>query len=61
MTLWMKVTSDEYELPLVVEDSAYKLAAKLGVWPSCVFHSVKRPNGSYKKIEVEDDEGEDNT
>ena len=31
MLLWMKVTSDEYELPLVVEDSAYKLAAKLGV------------------------------
>lgn len=60
MTLWMKVTSDEYELPMIVEDSAYKLAAKLGVWPSCVFHSVKRPNGSYKRIEVEDDEEEDN-
>ena len=57
--LWMKVTSDEYELPIAVEDSAYKLAAKLGVWPTSIFHCVKRPNSSYKRVEIDDDEEDD--
>lgn len=29
--LWMAVTADEYELPLVVEDTAAALARRLGV------------------------------
>ena len=29
--LWMAVTADEYELPLVVEDTAAALARRLGI------------------------------
>ncbi len=29
--LWMAVTADEYELPLIVEDTAAALARRLGV------------------------------
>lgn len=29
--LWMAVTADEYELPLVIEDTAAALARRLGV------------------------------
>lgn len=34
--LWMAVTSDKYELPLVVEESSTLLARKLGVSPNTV-------------------------
>lgn len=29
--LWLAVTPDEYELPMIVEDSSYKLAKALGI------------------------------
>lgn len=29
--LWMAVTADEYELPLIVEDTAAALARRLGI------------------------------
>lgn len=34
--LWMAVTADKYELPLVVEDTQEKLAKKLGISKSTV-------------------------
>lgn len=34
--LWMAVTADKYELPLIVEESAAALAAKCGVTPGTV-------------------------
>ncbi|WP_023977020.1 hypothetical protein [Clostridium beijerinckii] len=38
--LYMAVTSDKYELPLVVEDSAAELANKLGIDAMSVYHSI---------------------
>lgn len=41
--IWMKVTSDEYELPIAVADSAQELADMLGINKSnimsCISHS----------------------
>lgn len=39
--LWMLVTSDKYELPVFVEDTAQDLADKVGVTKSTVESSVK--------------------
>lgn len=58
--IWMSVTKDEFELPLVVADSAAELARILGLTrcavSSCI--SKARDNGTrckYVKVEVEDD------
>lgn len=58
MTLYMKVTRDKYELPLVVADGLCELSRIVGVKPSTISHSInknwKRP--TYVKVEIEDDE-----
>ena len=40
--LYMAVTADKYELPLIVEDSISKLAKKTGVSVSTVKSSIDR-------------------
>ena len=60
MTLWMKVSDDEYELPLIVTTSAMMLAEKLGGKESTIKSAVSKckKNGwrcSYVRVEVEDD------
>ena len=40
--LYMAVTPDEFELPLIVEDSISKLAKKTGVSVSTVKSSIDR-------------------
>lgn len=46
--LWLAVTSDKYEFPIYIEDSATKLANKLGITPSTVISSVTRnKSGKY--------------
>lgn len=58
--VWMKVTKDRYELPLVIADSCKELAWKCGVDFSVVSRSAKRkfenPNskGQYIKVEVDE-------
>lgn len=53
MKLYMKCTTDKYELPLVVEDSPTKLAAKLGQSKHSVACMCSRePSGFFK---VDDD------
>ena len=60
--LYLKVTSDKYELPLVVADSAIELAEKLGVSRNLVYsHISHMRNGNVKKssihvVEVDDDD-----
>lgn len=40
--LYLAVTSDEYELPIFVEDSANKLAKKLGVSQNSVYLAISK-------------------
>lgn len=57
--IWMKVTKDEYQLPLVIADSAQELADICHVKPHNIFSAVwhsKRDGriSQYIKVEVED-------
>ena len=64
MTLYIKVTSDEYELPLAVGDTVRELAKMLGVKSDSIYSQMSHSKHnvyfcSYKKVEVEDeDEGD---
>lgn len=55
--IWVAVENDEYELPIFVEDSAEKLASKLGISRSAVNKRVDRKvqkiRSNYKIIKVE--------
>ena len=56
MKLYMKTTTDEYELPLVVEDSPTKLAKKLGLNRHSVATMCSKQKSGYHRIEIEDDD-----
>lgn len=61
MKLYMKVTNDEYELPLAVADTQEELAKLLGVSRTAVSKALTHQKShvystsSYKEIEVDDD------
>lgn len=40
--LWLAVTPDEYELPMVVEDSSYKLAKALGIHQGSIAKAMNK-------------------
>lgn len=49
-SLWLLVTEDKYEFPLLICDSLQELAAKTGVKAASIKQSVSRgENGKYKK------------
>lgn len=59
--LWIYVTDDEYELPLVVADSATQLSLKLGLEEHSVMSMVSRAKregyeSRYKKVPYEEDD-----
>ena len=59
MTLYMKVTRDEYELPVSVAETKAELARMLGIKREHVMtafsHAKKYKNPTYVVVEVEDD------
>ena len=53
--LYIKVTRDEYELPLVVTDSAQEMAEKENTTVNAIYSAVAhyeagRSNGSYRRV-----------
>jgi hypothetical protein len=56
MKLYMKVTKDEYELPLIVEDSPTRLAERLGLKVGSVTSMVSKNRSGFVKVEVDDEE-----
>ncbi|MBN1059364.1 hypothetical protein [Clostridium botulinum] len=50
--LWVAVSPDKYELPLIVEDTSRKLADKLNVTDGCIraseYNYRKRNKGKYE-------------
>jgi hypothetical protein len=42
MKIWMKVTSDDLELPVAVADSAEELAEMLGISRATIYASISR-------------------
>lgn len=59
MTLYMKVTRDEYELPVAVAETKAELARMLGLSRenvrSAFSHAKKYKHPTYVVVEVEDD------
>ena len=63
MTLWMEVTTDDLELPLVVAGSATELARKVGKTTNNISSSISKAKtrgyrSRYVKVEMEDDRDE---
>ena len=60
MTLYMKVTRDEYELPVAVAETKAELARMLGIKREHVrtafSHAKKFKNPTYVVVEVEDED-----
>lgn len=59
-TIWMEVTTDELELPLVTAPSAVALAEKCGVSKNAVWMSVahRKQRGTrtrFVKVEIDDE------
>lgn len=59
MTLYMKVTRDEYELPVAVAETKAELARMLGIKCEHVrtafSHAKKYKHSTYVVVEVDDD------
>lgn len=56
--LWLMVSDDGYELPMVVADSAGELARMLGITEATIYHQISnaRKHGyfcRYVKVRVE--------
>ena len=59
MKLYMKVTKDEYELPLAVAESASELGRMVGTSGSVVLSSISHHRPGWVRIEVDDSCEED--
>ena len=61
MKLYLKVTTDKYELPLVVADSQSELARICGISKStvasslCAVRNGRCNKSAYKEVEIDDD------
>lgn len=59
MTIYMMVTDDELELPLVIADSAPELAKKIGKNVNTIYSGISHEkhgrikSSIYKKVEIE--------
>ena len=61
MVLWMKVTADEYEFPLMIADSQKELAMMCGINRSSIAHAISKARDkghrcSYVRVEIEEDD-----
>lgn len=61
MTLYMKTTTDKYELPIAVADSGAELARMLGVTVNSVWSCISKHRSGYHKIEIEEVEQDEST
>lgn len=56
MTLYMKTTYDEYELPIAVADTPKELAKMIGTSTGVVSSSISHGRSTFHKIVIEDRE-----
>ena len=60
--LWMKVTNDEYELPLAVADTMAELARMTGIKPESLYSIISRDRHgkkhtySYREVVIDDED-----
>lgn len=60
MNLYMKTTTDKYELPIAVEDSPAKLARRLGLNRHSVATMCSKQKNGYHRIKIEPEMYPDN-
>ena len=53
-TLYIKCTTDKYELPIAVADSCNELSRMLGLSLNSVYSMISKEISGFHKIEVED-------
>ena len=64
MTVWMLVTKDKYELPVIIAETSTELARICGVSNRTVISGALRSKSGkvkksrYIKVEIDDDKGE---
>ena len=56
MILYLRTTTDKYELPIAVAESAAELARLLGTTKGCVYSSLSHKRPGWYKLEVEDEQ-----
>lgn len=52
MTLYVKCTKDEYQLPEIIADSAQELAKKTGKTPGSIATMISKGYPGWYKVEV---------
>lgn len=57
--LYMRVTADEFELPIAVAGSPKELAQMLGKTRNAVNSAICHKNRGWCKVEIEEDEDEE--
>jgi ribosomal protein L7Ae-like RNA K-turn-binding protein len=55
MTLYLLVSNDEYELPLVVTDTAKELAEICGIKQDSIYTLISKHKGNYRKVVIENE------
>ena len=58
MFVYMKTTTDKYELPIFVADTAKELAEMVGTTVGCVYSSISKKRKGWAKVEIGEDENE---
>lgn len=56
MKLYLQVTKDEYELPLIIADNAKELGRLTGHTANYVLSVISKGYKGWARIEVEDDD-----
>lgn len=60
--LYMLVTYDRYEFPIIIADSAEELARKCGVKRNTIYHMIRRQQkgckSQYVCVEIDEEEEE---
>ena len=56
--LWLKVTKDEYELPLIVADTSTELALRLGLSKTSVLSSYHHDGNKscYRRVPIKENQ-----
>lgn len=60
MTLWLKVSRDQYEHPLIIADSAQELAEMSGIKLESLYSTIshRKQDGKfcpYRRVDIEED------
>lgn len=56
MKIYMKVTKDKYELPIIVADSPKELADKAGTNKNVILSALSHKYPGWARVEIEEDD-----